>query len=434
MLDHQILARVIRMTSREIAETLQAQLQTDYARSVAAALSAILDDVALEIGRGAAARAGTESASAEKPSLAALATQELERLATEAGLLARAAAADRAAIATHRKQPVTVATLEVALSTLSCASVGKPLSVIPLPGGFSKETYLVETTSGRQLILRRDLPLGPVNASSADEFGLLVALEERGLPVPRVIAAQKRPNPLGQPFILMERVGGENAGAASRRDTTVGRRVALGLARVLARLHSLDPAELGLPPSRGGAQEHVLAYLEGWRAYWRSRRIRACAILESAMDWLQANVPSKIDRLVPIHGDARPDNMLVGQDGEVTALLDWEFQHAGDAAEDVEYALNFVSDALPRQEFIQAYFDSGGAPYSLDRTRFYEIWRAARNLICLEASWSGFNEGSYPVFSLAAPTFLYRRHVLRDLASSLQALPTSGAGPQSLRQ
>jgi hypothetical protein len=41
---------------------------------------------------------------------------------------------------------------------------------------------------------------------------------------------------------------------------------------------------------------------------------------------------------VAVHGDFGPQNLLLDRDGEVVALVDWEFAHMGDAIEDLAWA------------------------------------------------------------------------------------------------
>ena len=107
----------------------------------------------------------------------------------------------------------------------------------------------------------------------------------------------------------------------------------------------------------------VREYLLEWRAWWEKNRVHASALLEAGFAWLERNVPEDIERIVTVHGDARPDNGLV-VGGRLGTMLDWEFAHPGDPAEDLLYALGFVQEGLSAEEFLAEYRAAGGAPIS----------------------------------------------------------------------
>jgi aminoglycoside phosphotransferase (APT) family kinase protein len=65
----------------------------------------------------------------------------------------------------------------------------------------------------------------------------------------------------------------------------------------------------------------------------------------SRLAWLESHVPDDLSRLVTVHGDARQDDVMI-KGGTITVLLDWEYVHAGDAAEDLEYTRMRNRDGL----------------------------------------------------------------------------------------
>jgi len=293
--------------------------------------------------------------------------------------------------------------------------------VTKIPGGNSKDTFLVDFADGTEWIVRRDFPFGPAETSAPDEYGLLRALSDMGMPVPRPIAAEKDPSWFGQPFLVVERVRGVNGDDGARIDPEVGRIASLELARLLARLHAVDPAALGLPVAQGTAADQVRAYVASWKDWWHKNRLHPNSLVTAGFAWLEDNVPEEIARVVPIHGDPRPGNMLM--DGHaVTSLLDWEFIHAGDPSEDLQYAKGFIEPYIGWEEFRQAYRDAGGAPVSDAGERFYDVFRSLRNVVCCDVSWSGFVSGKYPAFKLASQGVVYKRMLSRALAASLTGL------------
>jgi aminoglycoside phosphotransferase (APT) family kinase protein len=185
-------------------------------------------------------------------------------------------------------------------------------------------------------------------------------------------------------------------------------------------LHAFDPRDLGVPVSASSASEQVRAYVSKWKDWWEGHRLHPNSLVTAGFAWLEDNIPQEIARIVTVHGDPRPANMLI-DGGRVTALLDWEFVHAGDPAEDLQYAKGFVEPFLSWEEFRDAYRDAGGAPFSEAGERFYDVFRSLRNFVCCDVSWNGFVTGKYPSFKLASQGIIYKRVFGRVLASSLRA-------------
>jgi aminoglycoside phosphotransferase (APT) family kinase protein len=295
-------------------------------------------------------------------------------------------------------------------------------SIKRIPGGYSKDTYLVLTDGGdpSELIIRRDFPFGPTGRSAADEYGLLERLADTGLPVARPIAAEYDRSFVGEPFIVVEKMPGANAAELFLKDPALARSGCLELARLLGRLHAIDPDRLcDLSSDLRDPAKAVQTHLADWREHWLRHRIHPAPLAQAAFHWLAENTPQDIPRLVLVHADARPDNMLI-ENGRVSALLDWEFAHVGDPMEDLEYSRLYVEHHLDWADFIEAYLSAGGAPVSAAGTRFYEVWRSLRNFICCDVSWGGFVTDRYPSIKLSAQGVIYRRYFLQTLAQALE--------------
>jgi aminoglycoside phosphotransferase (APT) family kinase protein len=296
-------------------------------------------------------------------------------------------------------------------------------SVREIPGGFSKNTYLVNLmdASGRDrdIVLRRDFPFGPTEYSAADEYGILLQLTDAGLAVPRPLAAVHDKTVLGQPFLVVERIEGVNAADLFDQDRPLAASVCLELAVVLGKLHALDPTALGLAAKNAaGPSVQIAKNLALWKAFWMRNRRTDSPLAEAAFAWLESNTPRDVERLVIVHGDARQHNVMV-KDRRLTGLLDWEFAHAGDPAEDLEYTKIYVEPYVSWPAFIDAYLTAGGVPASESGSRYYEVFRALRNFICCDVSWAGFVTGKYPVTKLAVQGIVYRRDFLRWVGEAL---------------
>ncbi|GAB2485847.1 phosphotransferase family protein [Jatrophihabitans fulvus] len=163
----------------------------------------------------------------------------------------------------------------------------------------------------------------------AREVAVMRAVAAHGYPVPEVLWQEPDPGALGQPFFVMSFVAGAARTDADGVDDVV---------RSLAALHALDAADelAALDGLAGRPPEALLAgQLDRWHAVYREALADELPVLEECFEWLQARLhptgPS-----VAVHGDPGPGNVLQDARG-VTAVIDWEFAHAGDPAEDWAY-------------------------------------------------------------------------------------------------
>jgi aminoglycoside phosphotransferase (APT) family kinase protein len=199
-----------------------------------------------------------------------------------------------------------------------------------ISGGFSRLMLGVRWTGGHAVVrIEQD---GMFGTEGRREASVMRILRARGYPVPAVLWEEPDPGVLGHPFFVMEFVEGR-----ARTDDD-------GLAdmlRALARLHGLGPEAVeevaaldGLPA--GLAPEQAIdAQLRHWHDVYRSAVAYPIPLLERCFSWLRANLRATGPSVV-VHGDPGPGNAL--QDaGGVAAVIDWEFAHVGDAAEDWAY-------------------------------------------------------------------------------------------------
>ncbi|MGH7191285.1 MAG: phosphotransferase family protein, partial [Acetobacteraceae bacterium] len=209
-----------------------------------------------------------------------------------------------------------------------------------LSGGAIQEnwglTLNIAGAAPQELVLRRDAPATIRSSRSReDEFRLLGLMRRAGVSVPRPVALCTDPAVLGAPFFLMQRIPGV---ADPRRlvgdDGLVPDRPALGaaLGAELARIHAIRPPQpdfgfLGPPPG-----DPARARVEEYRATLDRLGTPQPAI-EWVLRWLERNRPPPGPPSL-LHGDYRIGNVMV-DDGNIAALLDWEFCAWGDPDEDI---------------------------------------------------------------------------------------------------
>lgn len=181
-----------------------------------------------------------------------------------------------------------------------------------LPGGRCNSNYLVELRDGTRVVARQHAQ--PVMVEH-------VALERArtlGIPVPEVLATTPHTT------ILSYLPGKQLAQAPDHYRAA---------ARMLARIHSLrfdrpgwltptgtEPFEFG----PGGYLATTLAHptVQAWTGDRRLQRLKKMLLQQQSL------VDEMRTEATLTHGDYNPTNVLVA-DGEVTAVLDWEYTHVG---------------------------------------------------------------------------------------------------------
>jgi aminoglycoside phosphotransferase (APT) family kinase protein len=233
-----------------------------------------------------------------------------------------------------------------------------PLTGSLLSGGRSNLTYLVSDGS-TEWVLRRP-PLGHVLASAHDmgrEYRIQKALDGSAVPVAHVEVHCADPEVLGAPFYLMERVVGEIYRNADQTSAlTEGRRAALAteLIDVLAELHAVRPAEVGLG-DLGRPAGYPARQLKRWAGQLAQSLSRDVSGLERLHDLLVATLPADPAATDPaaasiVHGDYRLDNVVVGSDGAIKAVLDWEMATLGHPLADLGLLLTYWDGLSQIQE------------------------------------------------------------------------------------
>jgi aminoglycoside phosphotransferase (APT) family kinase protein len=165
------------------------------------------------------------------------------------------------------------------------------------------------------------------------EFRALQTLHPTSIPVPKVFDVGE--DMLGFCFMTMEKVQGrtmvealEGMGEAEQAEQA---EMWKRLIELLADMHKLDWESAGFGFLDPPVDEY--SYANGWLSIFKeySKQVQLYDIMP-VLDWLEENKPPS-DRYVLLHGDYHPDNVIV-RDGEITAVVDWDGIHIGDAAYD----------------------------------------------------------------------------------------------------
>lgn len=252
-----------------------------------------------------------------------------------------------------------------------------------LPGGMSKQTIKVRMEAGgreERFVIRKDFPVSPSEASVVQEYPMLCAMwQTGGVPMAEPLWAEPDPAIFGTPLMAVSLAEGSNDYSAAYNDPAVAHVFADALAGAMARLHAVRLQQTTAGPLvERSAREHVAAEIERWHSGLRRWKVAPDPVLEAAFAWLSANIPDQVAPSAIVHGDIGFHNMLM-TDGRLSALLDWEFSHIGDPAEDVVYSRFFVEQVVDWRTFVDMYVRHGGTAPTPEQERFYAIWQSARN-------------------------------------------------------
>ncbi len=281
-------------------------------------------------------------------------------------------------------QAVTAAALERYLQTHPQSSRDvRVKSVIDIPGGRSKRTILVELQRHAHLpaalVLRMDTGRG-VGTNVSDEFSLLDRVARRGLPVPEPLWLETNVDVFGFPFIVFRRMPGETAGdlidGAFKKVPETG----YALARALAAIHVAGVDMIEDPTMRGSAVPHTERLLEHYYNWWTAKKPFPSLITEAAFIWLRRNIDAGLGQATVVHADTAFHNVLLDERGNA-CLLDWEFAHLGDAAEDLASCRPAVERFMPWADFLAEYYSHGGHLVTDFQLDYFEVWRPLRNAV-----------------------------------------------------
>ncbi|WP_369215069.1 phosphotransferase family protein [Streptomyces flavofungini] len=214
---------------------------------------------------------------------------------------------------------------------------GGPLTARLIEGGRSNLTYAVTDGSARWVVRRP--PLGHVLATAHDmkrEHRVIAALHPTDVPVPAPVLLCEDEAVIGAPFYVMEYVEGtpyRTADELAPLGPERTREAVLGLVDTLVDLHAVDPEAVGLADF-GRPEGFLDRQLRRWGKQLDASRNRDLPGIDELHAALGRALPASPAPTV-VHGDYRLDNVLIGDDDRIRAILDWEMSTLGDPLTDL---------------------------------------------------------------------------------------------------
>ncbi len=233
--------------------------------------------------------------------------------------------------------------LKAWLETEKPGLVAGDLRATLIQGGRSNLTYAMGDGT-RQWIVRRP-PLGEIMATAHDmnrEYAMASALEGTDVPVAKMIAYCGDKDVLGADFYVMELVEGVPYRYADELKPLGEKRtraIADQLVSTLAKLHSVDPAEVGLGDF-GRPEGFLGRQVNRWKKQLDASFTRELPGSGELYRKLVAALPATSASGI-VHGDFRLDNVLMGADDVPAAVIDWEMATLGDPLLDLALMLTY---------------------------------------------------------------------------------------------
>lgn len=268
------------------------------------------------------------------------------------------------------------------------------MNAVLIAGGKSNLTFELTCEAGA-LILRRP-PTGELLPSAHDmgrEARIQMALEATAVPVPRIVLEDHTGDLLGVPFYVMEKVDGHIIRAEMpggyAESTQERHALSFALVDVLADLHALDPAAVGLG-DYGRPAGYLDRQIRRWSGQWEKSKTHEVKVVDELVARLAKRLPAG-QRSAIVHGDYRLDNCVMDSTdpSQVRAVLDWELSTLGDPLTDLGLLLFYwrepgegqlsltptvtTSPGFPRRgDLVSRYVERTGV--ALGELAFYEAF------------------------------------------------------------
>jgi len=252
--------------------------------------------------------------------------------------------------------------------------------------GWETEIYsfdLIGTSEGEMiaenLVIR--LYAGPWAKQKANtEFNLLLRLHRIGYPVPKVSLLEEDSTNLGKPFIVMERIEGQQMWHLMDRE-----HYAVGhfdmFSRLFHDLHNLDWRKLVDDPSRYlgfDSKSAVLQWIEKYEG--RAKKLENRDLL-AIVDWLKGEMDCiTFEELSATHNDFHPNNILIDKTGN-PFVIDWTAASLHDYRVDLAWSLIlakiYVDDSM-REAILSGY--EKVSQKKVDDLYFFEVIGTLRRI------------------------------------------------------
>jgi aminoglycoside phosphotransferase (APT) family kinase protein len=281
------------------------------------------------------------------------------------------------------------------------------------PGGAANLTYRARCANAEEWVLRR-APLGEVAKGGHDmarEYKVLSRLWRAFPLAPRAHHFCEDTDVMGKPFFVMERRHGsvirKQWPAECVDDPNRKRVVAESLVDALCDLHTIGPETVGLA-DLGWPEGFVERQIEGWSRRWQAAATRPVPDMDTVATLLRSSIPEP-QRTAILHNDFKLDNTMVGTDGKLVAVFDWDMATLGDPLVDIGTLLAYwaqpddptylvfgsdavaIGEVMPKDEVRERYAKRTG--FDVARIAYFEGLALFRIAVIIEQIYARYIAG-----------------------------------------
>lgn len=272
-----------------------------------------------------------------------------------------------------------------------------PMRVQQFEGGQSNPTFQL-ITPARNYVLRKQPPgeLLPSAHQVDREYRVMDGLWGSAVPVPEMYCLCEDTSIIGTKFYVMEMIEGRlfTETQLPSLNKEERRAIYLDLARIMAMLHKVDVAAVGLSEF-GRPGNYYERQIGRWSKQYEASKTEQLDAMDTLMAWLPDNIPEQTSTVI-VHGDYRLGNVLIHPtEPKIVAVLDWELSTLGDGLADLGYVCqeyhgesyedeglagaDFAATGIPtEQEFVAEYCRHAGLEH-IDNWHFYLIYNMFRS-------------------------------------------------------
>ncbi len=255
------------------------------------------------------------------------------------------------------------------------------IEISQFPAGASNLTYCVKIGEN-EYVLRRP-PFGNQVKSAHDmsrEFNVLSKLSEVYKPAPKPLIYCADKNIIGSEFYLMERRNGLIIRGKSpqklENSNELQKKVCESFIENLVELHSLDYKKAGLE-NLGKPEGYTKQQVEGWTKRYFDSKTDEWNSLQTAIKWLNENIPAEDKKASLVHNDYKFDNIMLNPEKltEIVAVLDWEMTTIGSPLMDFGTTLGYWMSKEISDELLSMPFNPRILMENISRRELAEIYQ-----------------------------------------------------------